>query len=130
MRGAVFFHGQGMILLDGITFGGCNVVDLPAMSSDLGLPVAAVMRRHPKLKEFKHVVHQLPDSGERWRRTEAAGPNGMVIVELSSFQLETTVAFRPHVGVLLDVTPDHLDWHANEEEYRQAKYRVFADCTD
>ena len=62
-----------LVLLDGITFGGCNVVDLPAMSSELDVPVVAVMRRPPNMVTFKQVVHSLPDSQERWRRTEAAG---------------------------------------------------------
>ncbi len=62
-----------LILLDGITFGGCNVVDLPAMSQALQLPVVAVMRRPPNLKDFQHVVERLPESDERWRRTQAAG---------------------------------------------------------
>ena len=62
-----------LILLDGITFGGCNVVDLPAMSGELELPVVAVMRRPPNMQHFKYVVHLLPDSDERWRRTQAAG---------------------------------------------------------
>lgn len=62
-----------LVLLDGITFGGCNVVDLPVLSRQLDLPVVAVMRRLPSMENFKHVVHLLPDSAERWRRTLAAG---------------------------------------------------------
>ncbi len=43
------------------------------MSGELGLPVVAVMRRPPNMETFKQVVHSLPDSDERWRRTQAAG---------------------------------------------------------
>jgi UDP-N-acetylmuramoylalanine--D-glutamate ligase len=48
------------------------------------------------------------------------------VVEVSSFQLETIVSFRPHVAVLLDVSPDHLDWHSSFEAYVAAKERIFS----
>ncbi|MGI8726830.1 MAG: UDP-N-acetylmuramoyl-L-alanine--D-glutamate ligase, partial [Solirubrobacterales bacterium] len=44
----------------------------------------------------------------------------------SSFQLEDTHLFRPEVGVLLNLTPDHLDRHRTLEGYLDAKLRVFA----
>lgn len=47
------------------------------------------------------------------------------VVEVSSFQLEGIESFRPHVAVLLDVSPDHLDWHPSFEAYVQAKARIF-----
>ncbi len=47
------------------------------------------------------------------------------VVEVSSFQLETIESFRPQVAVLLDVTPDHLDWHPDFESYVSAKRRIF-----
>jgi len=49
-----------------------------------------------------------------------------VVAEISSFQLETTVAFRPAVGVLLNLAPNHLDRHADLEEYYGTKARLFA----
>ncbi len=48
------------------------------------------------------------------------------VVEVSSFQLETTVTFRPWIAVLLNVSPDHLDRHGTVEAYAAAKARVFA----
>ena len=47
------------------------------------------------------------------------------VVELSSFQLETTRSLRPRVAALLNVSPDHLDRHQGFEDYRAAKARVF-----
>jgi len=47
------------------------------------------------------------------------------LLELSSFQLQRTEHLPAKVAVLLNVSPDHLDWHASEGEYRQAKYRIF-----
>jgi UDP-N-acetylmuramoylalanine--D-glutamate ligase len=49
------------------------------------------------------------------------------ILELSSFQLQRTEKLPADVALLLNVSPDHLDWHADEDEYRAAKYRVFKD---
>ena len=48
------------------------------------------------------------------------------VVEVSSFQLETTVTFHPWIAVLLNLSADHLDRHANLREYAAAKARVFA----
>ena len=53
------------------------------------------------------------------------GPE-VAVAEVSSFQLEWVHRFRPAVGCLLNVTPDHLDRHAGLEEYRDAKARLFA----
>ncbi len=47
-------------------------------------------------------------------------------LEVSSFQLETTRFFRPAIGVLLNVTPDHLDRYPNMAAYAKAKARMFA----
>jgi UDP-N-acetylmuramoylalanine--D-glutamate ligase len=50
------------------------------------------------------------------------------VLELSSFQLQRTKSLPAKVAVLLNITPDHLDWHASEEEYREAKYSIFRDA--
>ena len=49
----------------------------------------------------------------------------LVVTELSSFQLETIERFRPHVGLLLNLAPDHLDRYDRVEDYYQAKARLF-----
>jgi UDP-N-acetylmuramoylalanine--D-glutamate ligase len=50
----------------------------------------------------------------------------VVVLELSSFQLEACTTFRPHIAVLLNVSADHLDRHPNLASYRAAKLRIFA----
>src|SRR4030095_2118461 len=47
------------------------------------------------------------------------------VCELSSFQLEAIDRFRPHVAVLTNITPDHLDRYADFSEYAAAKARIF-----
>lgn len=73
IRSSKFFAQLHLVLLDGITFGGCNIVDLPAMARDLDLPITAVMRRRPRMDEFRAIFQHLPEEEERLRRTEAAG---------------------------------------------------------
>jgi len=53
-------------------------------------------------------------------------PIDVAVLEVSSFQLETTDAFRPRVSVLLNLSEDHLDRHGSLEEYISAKRRIFA----
>lgn len=50
----------------------------------------------------------------------------VVVVELSSFQLEATYDFRPQLAAILNITPDHLDHHGTWEAYREAKAKIFA----
>ncbi len=47
------------------------------------------------------------------------------VLEVSSFQLETTESFRAHIASALNVTPDHLDRHHTMEKYVEAKARLF-----
>jgi UDP-N-acetylmuramoylalanine--D-glutamate ligase len=59
--------------------------------------------------------------------------DGLVVAEVSSFQLETIETFQPRVAAVLNVTPDHLDRHGDFAAYAEAKARIFlnqtpADC--
>jgi UDP-N-acetylmuramoylalanine--D-glutamate ligase len=53
-----------------------------------------------------------------------------IVCELSSFQLEDVHRFRPRVGVLLNLEPDHLDRHRSYDAYRNAKLRIFENQTE
>lgn len=63
-------------------------------------------------------------------QVDESTPDSIHVVEVSSFQLETTVTFHPWIAVLLNLSPDHLDRHADVEEYARAKTRVFANQTE
>ena len=52
-------------------------------------------------------------------------PAQIVVAEISSFQLDTTAAFRPRLCVLLNITADHLDRYPNFEAYADSKIRIF-----
>ena len=62
-------------------------------------------------------------------RADTSSDLTMTVAELSSFQLENIAAFRPNIGALLNLTPDHLDRHASLEEYGRAKARLFENQT-
>jgi UDP-N-acetylmuramoylalanine--D-glutamate ligase len=54
-----------------------------------------------------------------------ASPQTVIVLEVSSFQLETILTFRPKVAIVLNVTPDHLDRHRTFAAYADAKARIF-----
>ena len=54
---------------------------------------------------------------------------GLVVAEVSSFQLETIEAFQPRVAAVLNITPDHLDRHHTFAGYVDAKVRIFMNQT-
>ena len=56
---------------------------------------------------------------------EEARPDGWVVCELSSFQLEDVYTFACDIAVLLNLEPDHLDRHGTFDDYRAAKLRIF-----
>ena len=55
--------------------------------------------------------------------------NGWVVLEVSSYQLETTKNFRPHIAGILNLTPDHLERHKTFEIYQKMKEMIFANQT-
>jgi len=60
---------------------------------------------------------------------DSSSDDGWSVVEVSSFQLETTVDFHPTVAAVLNVTPNHMDRYESFMDYAAAKHRVFANQT-
>ncbi len=60
---------------------------------------------------------------------EQSSPDTWVVLEISSFQLESIESFHPHIAAVLNVTPDHLDRHGSMESYIAAKTRIFENQT-
>ena len=52
--------------------------------------------------------------------------NDVLAVELSSFQLHATTSMTARAAAILNIAPDHLDWHGSLEEYAAAKARIYA----
>lgn len=55
---------------------------------------------------------------------EAANYN-VHVIEASSFQLEYTKEFKPDIAIILNITPDHLDWHGSFKAYEEAKKKIY-----
>ncbi len=101
----------------------------------LAVPVVAITGTNGKSTTTLLVEAMLRAAG---LRASAAGNVGtpvldlvgkaldVAVLEVSSFQLETTDSFRPHVAAVLNITPDHLDRHGSIEAYARAKARIFA----
>ena len=53
----------------------------------------------------------------------------VLVLEISSFQLQACTTFCPRAGILLNITPNHLDYHKDMAEYTEAKFRLFR-CQD
>lgn len=47
------------------------------------------------------------------------------VIEASSFQLEYTKDFKPNIAIILNITPDHLDWHGSFKAYEEAKKKIY-----
>lgn len=60
---------------------------------------------------------------------ELMNENSIFIIETSSFQLENTNNFKPFISLITNITPDHLDWHRNYDNYISAKAKIFQNQT-
>jgi hypothetical protein len=73
LLGRKFLPQLHILLLDGIAFGGFNVIDLPKLSEQLQLPCVAVMRRMPKLTAVHEAINRLPQPERRLQLLQQAG---------------------------------------------------------
>ncbi len=73
LLGRKFLPQLHIVLLDGIAFGGFNVVDLPKLSEQLKLPCVAVMRRMPNLTAVQEAIDRLPHPEGRFQLLQRAG---------------------------------------------------------
>ena len=108
--------------------------DVELAFRSLHVPIVAVTGTNGKSTTVRLVEAMLRAAG---LRAEAAGNVGVpalelvgraldvAVLEVSSFQLEAVELFRPRVGVVLNVTDDHLDRHGSLEAYAAAKARLF-----
>jgi len=74
LRGGKFLAQLHVVLLDGIAFGGLNVVDLPALASALDRPCVAVMRKRPDLAAVERAIAPLPGASRKLAALRRAGP--------------------------------------------------------
>ncbi len=77
------------------------------------------------LQAAGHRAEVCGNIGEPLSSKVDGAPGRVFVVELSSFQLESTISLRPRVAALLNLSPDHLDRYESLEHYGQAKQRIF-----
>ena len=82
------------------------------------------------LKEAGHDVHVCGNVGLAFSEIiPDLKYNSIVVLEISSFQLEYTYSFRPRVSMILNITKDHLDWHGYFDNYINAKTQITVECS-
>jgi UDP-N-acetylmuramoylalanine--D-glutamate ligase len=103
-------------------------------------PIVAITGTNGKTTTTELVDAVLASGG---KRTKASGNIGtafsaavrdsanldVMVLEVSSYQLEHIVDFRPRISVHLNLTPDHLDRYGSMEEYEAAKWQIFHNQT-
>lgn len=114
------------------------ISDIELFARDVSVPFVAITGSNGKSTVTTLLFHMCRADG----RSVLAGGNlgepaldllneeqpDLFVLELSSFQLHRTQSLPAKVAVLLNVSPDHLDWHADETEYREAKYRIYREA--
>ena len=113
----------------------CAWGDIELCGRALAVPIVAVTGTNGKSTVVTMIERMACAAG---LRAQAAGNVGLpalalvgraldlAVLEVSSFQLESVERFAPRTGVLLNLSPDHLDRHGDLEGYRAAKARLFA----
>ena len=101
----------------------------------LDIPIAAVTGTNGKSTTVKLIEAMLRAAGYRARAAGNVGTPALsllgqgldfAVLEVSSFQLESTETFRPEVALVLNLSPDHLDRHGDFERYVETKRRILA----
>lgn len=114
-------------------------IELAAACCDAATPVVAITGSNGKTTTTALTGRLFADAG--WS-TNVAGnigrswaatvhqPADVHVIEVSSFQLDGVVTFRPDIAILLNITPDHLDRYGYDfEQYADAKWRITANQT-
>jgi len=92
------FYGEiRIVFLDGLSFGGFNIVDISELFSMLDLPVISIVREKPHLEKIKNALQNLPDFLERWKSIENAGE----LIKVNTRKNDNPIYIQI-AGILLD----------------------------
>ncbi len=92
VRASPHFNQLRVLMLNGITLAGFNVVDIQALSNQTGLPVIAVTGRKPELSEVQAAIRHLPNYEERWNAILNAGEIFTVVTRGKSQRIYAEIA--------------------------------------
>ena len=129
---------KGPLFRSLIQSGVCIAGELAVMADKIHVPVVAVTGTNGKTTVTSLIGEVLTSVGKNvfvggnigtplYEYCLTDNVYDLVVVEVSSFQLECSGSFAPDVAILLNLTPDHLDRHGTMEDYATAKGRVFAE---
>ncbi len=125
------------VLLEARSMGIPVLGELALAAEQIKVPVIAVTGSNGKTTVTSLIGHLLRASGKKVFVGGNIGTpvleylldpadNEVLVLEVSSFQLESAGEFRPDIGLLLNLSPDHLDWHGSMQAYAGAKRKLFA----
>jgi len=126
---------------DALTRGVPIVGEMELAVRELNIPIIAVTGTNGKTTTVSLIGHLLKTSGIRHVVAgnigtplldviDEAGESEVVVLEASSFQIETSPSLRPRIAIWLNVTPDHLDRHSTIESYVNCKAKMFDGMTE
>lgn len=125
-------------LLDSIESWGAEVIgELELAYRFCPAPIIAVTGTKGKSTTTKLIAEMIEAAGQKVVRAGNTGTpliaelttldaDSWAVVEVSSFQLEKAPTFRPYIAVLLNLLPDHLDYHPSLLQYWSTKLKIFA----
>lgn len=115
----------GIEIIDEIEFGFRYLTGkLIAITGTNGKTTTTLLTYH-LLKEAGYKVALAGNVGESLARKVAGGDHDWYVIEISSFQLDGTRTFRPSIGILTNITPDHLDrYDYKMENYINSKFQL------
>lgn len=99
VKGSGHYDQLRVIMLNGITFGGFNIVDLEALHRETGLPVLAVIRSRPDLESIKKALKKFRDYRKRMKLIERAGPVAEIRIKSMVIREKNKRAYYQKVGV-------------------------------
>jgi uncharacterized protein len=73
-----------VVILDGITYGGFNVVDIEKLYEETGIPIIVIMRAYPDFEKIKSALTNFPDYEKRWKIIQRAGKIDEIILKNKS----------------------------------------------
>lgn len=118
-------HAKGVEVIDEIEFGFRHIPGkVIAITGTNGKTTTTLLTYH-LMKSAGYSVALAGNVGESLARKVANGDADWYVLEISSFQLDGTKTFRPEIGILLNITPDHLDRYEYKlQNYIDSKFRI------
>lgn len=121
--------------------GGLIVGELAVVAEEIQVPLIAVTGTNGKTTVTTMIGDLLRESGKRvfvggnigtplFQYLTSPTDFDVVVAEVSSFQLETCGSFAPDIGIVLNITPDHLDRHGSLKEYKKIKMSLFSEQSE